>query len=136
NVRAAIADGVAAIQQLAAQWGAARLDASGRIPLEAVPPLPVAITRKGGPATLTATVTDLDPAQIPGAPAGLTGHISVGAEMSAARPALEALQGRITASQLAVEFNGLTLAQDAPSTIRLAGGTAAIDRLSLSGSVG
>jgi outer membrane protein assembly complex protein YaeT len=136
NVRAAIADGVATIQQMVAQWGAARLNASGRIPLEVVPALPVDIPRKGGPATFTASVTDLDPGQIPGAPAGLTGRISVGADISASRPTLEAIQGRITAGQLAVEYNGLTLAQDAPSTIRLASGTAAIDQLSLSGSLG
>ena len=136
NVRALIANGVAAIEQLAGRWGTASVSASGRIPLEVVPELPVDIPRKGGPATFSASIADLDPAQLPGTPDGLTGRISVSAEVSAARPELAAIDGRITADRLSVEYNGLTLAQNAPAMIRLAGGMAAVERFALSGSVG
>lgn len=66
----------------------------------------------------------------------MTGRISVAAEVAAARPTLDAVVGRITAQQLAVEYEGLTLGQDVPSTIRLDRGTATIDQLRLTGSVG
>ena len=40
--------------------------------------LPVEIPRQSGPATVTAAVRDLDPAVIPGSPAGLSGRIRGG----------------------------------------------------------
>jgi autotransporter translocation and assembly factor TamB len=62
HLRARVMNGVADVEQLTANWGSASIDASGRIPLEAVPPLPVEIPRMGGPATFEASVRDLDPA--------------------------------------------------------------------------
>ena len=129
-------NGEANIDQLMANWGVARLEASGRIPLEVLPVLPVEIPRKGGPATFTASVVNLDPAQIPGAPEGLSGRISVDAQIAATRADLAALEGRIAFPELQVAFNGLTLAQQVPSIVRIAGGTATVDALNLSGSVG
>ena len=66
NLRVQVANGEANINQLVANWGVARLEATGRIPLEVLPALPVEIPRKGGPATFAASVVNLDPAQIPG----------------------------------------------------------------------
>ena len=88
--------------ELTANWGTASIEASGRIPLEAVPPLPVEIPRMGGPATVKASVRGLDPAAIPGAPAGLSGRISLDAQASATRADLAALEGRITFPELQV----------------------------------
>ena len=52
NLRVKVVNGEANIDQLVANWGVARLEASGRIPLEVLPALPVEIPRKGGPATV------------------------------------------------------------------------------------
>ncbi|HEY0284565.1 MAG TPA: translocation/assembly module TamB domain-containing protein, partial [Vicinamibacterales bacterium] len=136
NLRVEVVNGEANIDQLMANWGVARLEASGRIPLEVLPVLPVEIPRKGGPARFTASVLNLDPAQIPGAPEGLSGRISVDAQIAATRADLAALEGRIAFPELQVAFNGLTLAQQAPSIVRIARGTATVDTLNLSGSVG
>ena len=136
NLRVQVVNGEANIDQLVANWGVARLEASGRIPLEVLPALPVEIPRKGGPATVTASVVNLDPAQIPGAPEGLSGRISVDAQIAATRADLAALDGRIAFPELQLAFNGLTLAQQAPSIVRIAGGTATVDTFNLSGSVG
>ena len=136
NLRVHVANGEANIEGLAANWGVARLDASGRIPLEVLPDLPVDIPRKGGPAEFTASVVNLDPAQVPGAPEGLSGAISLNAQIAASRADLAALDGRIVFPELTLAFNGLTLAQQAPSAVRIGGGVATVDAFNLSGSVG
>ncbi len=136
QLRARVANGAAEVEQLTANWGTATIEASGRVPLEVVPPLPVEIPRMGGPATIKASVRGLDPAAIPGAPDGLSGRVSLEAQASATRPDLAALEGRVAFSELQVGFNGLTLAQEQPSTIAVASGSAAIERLALSGSGG
>ena len=136
NLRARVVNGEATIEQLGANWGTATISATGRIPLEVVPQLPIDIPRRGGPATFTARVDGLDLAQVPGAPQGLTGRVSLNAEMSAARADLLALDGRITFPELQIALNGLTLAQQQPSTIRLAGGVAQVEQFTLTGSVG
>ena len=136
HLRARVANGTADVEQLTANWGSASIEASGRIPLEVVPPLPVEIPRMGGPATFKASVRGLDPAAIPGAPSGLNGRIDLDADAAASRADLAALEGRITFPELQVAFNGLELAQQEPSTITIASGAATIERLSLSGSAG
>ncbi|MBA3270256.1 MAG: translocation/assembly module TamB domain-containing protein, partial [Acidobacteria bacterium] len=136
NVRTRVADGEATIETLNANWGVARITAAGRIPLEVLPALPVEIPRRGGPATFTASVIGLDVSQLPGAPEGLGGRISLDAEMSAGRADLAALEGRVTFPELALTFNGLTLAQQQVSTIALSAGTARIEQFTLTGSVG
>jgi outer membrane protein assembly complex protein YaeT len=136
NVRARIANGEANVEQLNANWGVARISAAGRIPLEAMPALPVEMPRRGGPATFTASVQGLDVSQIPGMPAGLGGRVSLDAQLSATRADLRALEGRVTFPELQLTFNGLTLDQQQVSTIALAGGVARVEQFTLTGSVG
>jgi outer membrane protein assembly complex protein YaeT len=136
TVRARVANGEATIDQLAANFGTATISANGRIPLEVVPQLPVDIPRRGGPATFTARIQGLDLSQVPGAPETLSGRVTVDAQMSATRADLMALDGRITFPELQLALNGLTLAQEQPSTIRLASGVARVEQFTLTGSVG
>ena len=56
--------------------------------------------------------------------------------MSATRADLMALQGTISFPELQIALNGLTLAQEQPSTIRVANGVAQVEQFTLSGSVG
>jgi len=135
-LNAKIAEGQALIDQLKASWGTATIEASGRVPLEAVPPLPVEIPRMGGPATFKAALKGLNPSAIPGAPPEMSGNISVDAEVSAKRPDLASLDGRITFQDLDVSMEGLGLAQKMPSTIRIASGKATVEQLELAGSAG
>jgi outer membrane protein assembly complex protein YaeT len=136
ELKAKVAEGQALIDQLTAQWGTATIAGSGRVPLEAVPPLPVEIPRMGGAATFKAALKGLNPASIPGAPPDMSGTISVDAEVSAKRPDLASLEGRITFQDLDVSMSGLGLAQKAPSTIRIASGKATVEQMELSGSAG
>ena len=135
-LRARIENGEADIEQLTAKWGTASLQGSGRIPLEALPELPVEIPRMSGPATFKAAFTGLDPSAIPGAPPQLSGRISAEAQVTAASADLSALNGQITFQELDVAFSGLNLAQQQPSTIAIASGAASIEQLNLSGSAG
>jgi outer membrane protein assembly complex protein YaeT len=136
NLRARVANGEATIEQLSANWGEARIAADGRVPLEVVPALPVDIPRRGGPATFTASVQGLDLSQVPGRPQGLSGRVSLTAQMSASRADLMALEGRITFPELQLALNGLTLEQQQESVVGLSGGIARVERFTLSGSVG
>lgn len=136
NLRAHVAGGEALIEQLTGNWGEARITASGRVPLEIVPALPVEIPRRGGPATFTASVDGLTVAHIPGVPPGVTGRVSVNAELSSSRADLAALTGRITFPELELAFSGLTLHQDQPAVVSLAGGVARLERVVLTGSAG
>ena len=135
-LRARVGGGEANIERLAANWGSARLEASGKIPLEVLPALPVEIPRNGGPATFNASLRELDPAALPGAPDGVRGRISVDAQVAATRADLMALEGQISFPQLEVAFNRLTLAQEQPSVVKISGGIARVEQFSLSGSVG
>jgi outer membrane protein assembly factor BamA/autotransporter translocation and assembly factor TamB len=135
-LRARVENGEADVEQLTANWGTAMLHASGRIPLDILPELPVEIPRMSGPATFKAGFSGLDPSAIPGAPPQLSGRISAEAEVQAASADLAALEGQITFQELDVAFSGLGLAQQQPSTIAIASGTATVERLDLSGSAG
>ena len=136
NVRARVSGGEATVEQLNANWGTGLITASGRIPLEAVPQLPVALPRRGRPATFAARIEGLNLSEVPGVPAGLTGRVSVDAQMNATRADLTALDGTITFPELQLALNGLTLAQQQPSSVRLADGTARVEQFTLTGSVG
>ena len=136
QLRAHLAGGAAEIERLSSQWGSATIEAAGTIPLEAVPPLPVEIPRRGGPATIKASVQDLDPSTIPGMPAGVTGHVSVNLDASAARADLAALEGRLEFPQLELALKRLTLSQQEPSQITISAGQAAVQRLALTGTAG
>ena len=113
QLQAKVADGQATIENLTGNWGAATFEASGRIPLEVVPPLPVEIPRMGGPSTFKAAVRGLNPAAIPGAPQTLSGAVSIQADLSATRPDLAALDGTISFPELALAFRALELGQEA-----------------------
>ena len=136
TMRARIDNGEANVEQLTANWGTASLEASARLPLEAVPPLPVEIPRMGGPAVVKAAIKGLDPSALPGASARLGGTISLDAEVSADRPDLAALNGKITFPELDLAFGGLTLTQQQLSSISIASGGATVERLDLEGSAG
>jgi outer membrane protein assembly factor BamA/autotransporter translocation and assembly factor TamB len=135
-LRARVQDGEADVEQLTANWGTAMLQASGRIPLEILPDLPVDIPSMSGPATFKAALSGLDPSAIPGAPPQLSGRISAEAEVMTASADLGALNGQLTFQELDVAFSGLGLAQEQPSTITIGSGTATIEQLNLSGSAG
>jgi outer membrane protein assembly complex protein YaeT len=136
QLRARAAGGAAEIERLTGNWGTATIDASGIIPLDVLPALPVDIPRSGGSATIKASVRGLDVATVPGVPAGLTGQIGVLLDARAARADLTALEGRLAFDQLDLAFNGLTLAQKEPSALRIESGRATVERLALSGSAG
>lgn len=136
QLQAKVHDGEATIENLTGNWGAATFEASGRIPLEVVPDLPVEIPRMGGPSTFKAAVKGLNPAAIPGAPQTLNGVVSLQADLSATKPDLAALDGTISFPELAVTFRGLELGQKQVSTIAIASGAATIQQLELTGSAG
>ena len=136
TARARVAGGVAALERLAANWSQATIEAAGTVPLDLVPSLPVEIPRRGGPASFRAAITGLDPATLPGAPEDLTGLISVTVNGEAARPDLASLDATLTFPELRVSIRDLDLAQQQPSTVRVAAGQATIDRFSLAGSAG
>ncbi len=135
-LRARVENGEADVEQLTANWGTATLQASGRIPLDILPELPVEIPRMSGPATFKAAFNGLDPSAIPGAPPQLSGRISAEADIKAASADVGALDGQITFQELDVAYSGLGLAQQQLSTITIASGTATIEQLNLSGSAG
>jgi len=136
TLRARVENGEADIEQLSANWGTASLEASGKVPLELLPPLPVEIPRMSGPATFKAAFLGLDPSAIPGAPAQLSGRVSAEAEVAAASADIDAIKGQITFHEVDVAFSGLNLAQQQASLITIAGGAAQIEQLNLSGSAG
>ena len=136
SLRAVVEEGLLRLEQLSATYGEASVEATGRAPFDLLPELPVAVPRPGGLAELSASVTGLDLATIPGAPEGLTGRISLDAEASAAQPNLSALTGRVSFPELEVTFEGLSLAQQQPSSIVIDAGTATVERFDLSGSAG
>jgi outer membrane protein assembly complex protein YaeT len=133
---ATIANGEAVVDQLSATWGTAQIEMSARVPLDLVPELPVEIPRRGGPAVIKASVDGLDPSAIPGAPAGLSGRISLDADIASRRPDIREAEGTIAFRDLQLGFNGLTLEQKGPSTIAVSNGVMTVQRFDLSGSVG
>ena len=136
QMKARVADGEARVETLTGNWGAASFEASGRIPLEVVPPLPVEIPRMGGPSTLKAAVKGLNPSAIPGASAALGGIVTLEADLSATRADLAALSGTVKFPELALTFNALELAQKQISTIAIASGVATLQQIELTGSAG
>ena len=133
---AVIADGEATVDQLTANWGSARLNLSARVPLDLFPELPVEIPRRGGAAVVKGSLDGLDPSAIPGAPAGLSGRISVDADIAAGGPDIREAEGTIAFRDLQFGFNGLTLEQNSPSTVVVRNGVVAVQRFDLGGSAG
>jgi outer membrane protein assembly complex protein YaeT len=136
-LRARIQNGAADIEQFDASWGTATVQLSGWVPLDVLPEeLPVDISRSGGPSTVTASVTGLDPSSIPGMPARVRGRISAEARLSAPRADLEALGGYISFSEFDVSFDRLTLMQQQPAKLTIGSGIVTVDELGLSGTAG
>jgi outer membrane protein assembly complex protein YaeT len=133
---ARIAAGEAAIERLTANWGSAAIDVSARVPLDLLPDLPVEIPRQGGPAMVKARLDGLDPSAIPGAPPALGGRISFDADVTARRPDLREAEGRITFSDLQLDFESLTVAQQQPSALVVSNGVLTLEQFALAGSVG
>jgi outer membrane protein assembly complex protein YaeT len=135
QLRARVADGAADIQQLTGNWGTAVISASGIVPLEALP-LAIEMAQKGRPTTLKASVRDLNPAAIPGAPQGMSGRVTMELEAAATRGDPASLNGVVVFPQLEIAHNRLTLVQQDPSRISISSGIATVERLALSGSAG
>ncbi len=136
SARARVINGAASIEQLTANFGAALLELTARLPLSLLPELPVAIPRATGDAQLTARVRDFDLGSAPGAPDDLSGKISLTADLSAARPELQAITGSISFQDLSVTYQRLELAQQGVSAVQLADGVARISQFDLAGSAG
>ncbi|MEZ5286935.1 MAG: hypothetical protein R2712_19440 [Vicinamibacterales bacterium] len=75
-------------------------------------------------------------AQVPGAPDALTGTVSLDATVETARADLAALQGRLEFGALDVSLDGLTLAQERPTTMMVENGEARLEPAALSGTLG
>ena len=133
---AAIANGEATVDQLTANWGAARLTLAARVPLDLFPELPVEIPRRRGAAVVKGSLDGLDPGAIPGAPTGLSGRISLDADIAADGPDIREAEGTIAFRDLQLGFDGLTLEQNVPSTVVVSNGMATVQRFDLAGSVG
>lgn len=136
SATATIAAGEAAIDQLSANWGAAQINMSARVPLDLLPQMPVEIPRRGGPAVVKASLENLDASSIPGAPTGLSGRISVDAEIASRRPDLREAAGTVAFRDLQLGFNGLTLEQKSQSTLAVDNGVVNVQQFDLGGSVG
>jgi outer membrane protein assembly complex protein YaeT len=136
QLRARVADGAAEIERLTANWGTASIDASATLPLDVLPGLPVGFRRTGQHARIKASIRGFDPGVVPGAPAGLTGRADLDVEATAARTDLAALEGQIDCPQLELAFGRLALSQKEPSRVRIASGTAMVEKLELAGSAG
>jgi outer membrane protein assembly complex protein YaeT len=135
-LRARVENGAADIERFDANWGTATVQVSGRVPLDAVPGLPLHVPPERQPATLKALVSGLDPSSLPGMPPELGGRISIEADVTAPGPDLSALDGRVTFQELDVTLGGLDLSQRQPATIVIASGGAMVDQFHLSGSAG
>ncbi|RPI57832.1 MAG: hypothetical protein EHM55_00405 [Acidobacteria bacterium] len=136
NLAARVEHGIMSIEKLDANFGAADIAAAGVIPLDVLPEWPIAVPRPGGAANVAASIQGLELSEVPGIPDGVGGRISFGAQLAADRADLAAIDGRVTFDELQVAFNDLTLAQEDRSTIVLTDGSARIEPLTLSGSVG
>jgi autotransporter translocation and assembly factor TamB len=137
GVRLDVGGGVLRLSELGAEWGTARLAASGNVPFGWLPEdLPVDLPRPDGPAEVHASVVGLDLATLPGAPPELTGTVSIKADAEAPQPDITTLAGQATFPDLQMAFGSLTLAQQDTSTIGLAGGEVRIDRFALQGTAG
>jgi outer membrane protein insertion porin family len=136
SARARVADGAASVEQLTANFGTAVLELTGTLPLALLPNLPVQVPQASGDAQVLVHVRDFDPGTAPGVPDGLSGRISLDADLSAPRPEVQAVTGTISFPELSVAYRERDLTQQGTSTVRLAEGTARISQLSLAGSAG
>ncbi len=120
QLRARMADGAVAIERLSSRWGNATFEASGTIPLEALPPLP---DRSAAP-RWAGSHQSRDPRPGPLDHSGRTCEACQVMSMwmsrsSAVRADLQALEGHVEFPRLEVALKRLTLTQQAPSRISI-----------------
>ncbi|MBI2689956.1 MAG: translocation/assembly module TamB domain-containing protein [Acidobacteria bacterium] len=134
HLEAAIRNGAAAIADLSALWTGAAIKATGTVPLGLLPPgIPIARTTDAGPAQFQASVTGLDLSRLQGVPEGLTGKAAVSVDLTAPRPTLEAVAGKLRVDEFIVDYNRVHIAQAGVSTLQFANGTATVERFNIEG---
>ena len=134
TLRAQIRDGALELEKASGDWGPAKFQASGVIPLTLLPAdLPVAFPRRQGPAQFTAELNQIDISALPGVPKDVTGAVSARIEAQAARPEVEAITAKLTFPTLRIGLGTYNLEQSGISTVTVANGAARIEQLQLTG---
>jgi outer membrane protein assembly complex protein YaeT len=134
TLRAQIRDGALELEKASGDWGPAKFQASGVIPLTVLPAdLPVAFPRRQGPAQFTAELNQIDISALPGVPKDVTGAVSARIEAQAARPEVEAITAKLTFPTLRIGLGTYNLEQSGISTVTVANGAARIEQLQLTG---
>ena len=137
NARLDAANGKLTIASLHAALGPAALDVTGVVPFGWLPSgLPVQVPRPAEPGRLQVALENLDLGSVPGVPAGVSGAVSAQANFLAPRPTLGSVTGSLVFPTLKAEIEGLTLAQQGTSAIRVAGGSVEVQQFTLDGSLG
>ncbi len=119
--------------ELNARWASGSITSSGEAPLGLFP-LPDAIVRKQGPATLSLQIKDVDPASLPGVPSGVGGAVSLRLDAEAPRADPASVTGRLRIEKLQLRAGDVSVRQSGVSSIRIENGIARIEELSLTGS--
>ena len=134
TLRAQIRDGALELERASGDWGLAKFQASGVIPLALLPAdLPFAFPRRQGPAQFTAELNQIDISALPGVPKDVTGAVSARIEAQAARPEVEAITAKLTFPTLRIGLGTYNLEQTGISTVSVANGAARIEQLQLTG---
>ena len=134
TLRAQIRDGALELEKASGDWGPAKFQASGVIPLTLLPAdLPVAFPRRQGPAQFTAELNQIDISALPGVPKDVTGAVSARIEAQAARPEVEAITAKLTFPTLRIGLGTYHLEQSGISTVTVANGAARVEQLQLTG---
>ncbi len=134
TLRAQIRDGALELEKASGDWGPAKFQASGVIPLTLLPAdLPVAFPRRQGPAQFTAELNQIDISALPGVPKDVTGAVSARIEAQAARPEIDAITAKLTFPTLRIGLGTYKLEQRGISTVTVANGAARVEQLQLTG---
>jgi outer membrane protein assembly complex protein YaeT len=134
NLNAHVRDGALDLQTASAQLEAAVVNASGVVPFALLPAtLPVELPRRQGAAQFTAELKALNLSDLGPVPDNVSGTISAKLEAEAARPEIEALNGRLSFPDLRVKLGSYPLEQKGTSEILLQNGVARVSQFLLSG---
>ena len=134
SLKGHVRDGALEIEGASASWGTASATASGIVPFALLPPdLPVDLSRRPGPAHLTADLKGLNLATLPGAPRTLAGSVSAHLEAAAAALDLNAVKATVTFPELQATLGAYSVAQDGASEIGLENGVVRVRHLRLTG---
>jgi outer membrane protein assembly complex protein YaeT len=127
-------DGMIELEKAQAQWAAASLEASGRLPLELLPEPPVAgFVRAGGPASFTAAVRGLRLESTSELPERIGGLIGARIEGRLPRADLRALDATATFDTLKLQIGDYALEQEQQTRVRIRDGMVRLDDAQLSG---